>query len=147
MNPLQYALYRARKYAGNQLARLATQLDPPMSRQSGATRLPGSRVIKASFHFALPTPATEAQIEEWVKFELGGGTLSGSNPLSDHELSAMGNVHLGDTGLHEHLRFVGTPKRFSVYTSLKPEPYVGPTSTDIIMNPNHPALQPDDDNA
>lgn len=147
MNQFQYLLSCSRKWVGAHLARLATQLDPPVGRQSSGATLPRSRVIKATFHFSLPAPATEAEIEEWVKFELDGGMLSGNNALMDRELNLLGQVSLLDLGVHEHLRFVGTARKFKTFSSFRLSPYDGPTSTDIIMNPNHPALQPDDDNA
>jgi hypothetical protein len=59
--------------------------------------LPAGRVIKIELLAELPTAATKEQILEWVKFELGFGTLAYDNPLANHDLTAAREPVLSDT--------------------------------------------------
>lgn len=50
------------------------------------TTLPEGRLIKVEFELRLPIAATKEQVAEWVTFCIGGGSIQGDNPLSDHDL-------------------------------------------------------------
>ena len=44
--------------------------------------------IKVEFEIELPAIANSSQIEEWLEFELIGGSIDVGNPLSEHEIVA-----------------------------------------------------------
>ena len=47
------------------------------------------RTIYIGMTVIIPTDATDAQTEEWVKYELGySGEISVKNPLSDYDIEA-----------------------------------------------------------
>lgn len=60
--------------------------------------IPAGRVVELSMAFVLPAAATKADILEWVRFELGGGGLRLDCPLIHHELEAIREPTLTDTG-------------------------------------------------
>lgn len=43
-----------------------------------------SKRIKVEFELDLPVEASREEIEEWLKFELTGGAITGSNPLYEY---------------------------------------------------------------
>ena len=46
--------------------------------------------INVSFEADLPVDATEAEVREWVEFEIGAGSvLSNSNPLQNQSLEPL----------------------------------------------------------
>lgn len=49
-------------------------------------KIPEGALITVEFEMRLPISATDDEIDEWIKYELGGGSISGKNPLSAHEL-------------------------------------------------------------
>lgn len=54
------------------------------------------QVAKITFTVIPPENATPKQVEEWIKFQLGHGSINTSNPLQNTELNA-------DTILVEHI--------------------------------------------
>lgn len=58
--------------------------------------LPKGRIVEATFRFVVPESASKARIEEWVRFNLRGGSLA-DGPLADVDLESIGAVLLTDT--------------------------------------------------
>lgn len=143
MSPLEYDIRRIRIWLADLLKTMAHKIDPPSMRTGTSRVIPRSRLIKASFYFVLPGDATEAQVEEWLKYELNSSAIDNDNPLLEHAVETLGSVRLMDTRYHQHLRFIGLPGRFRSISSFHLHPYEGPTSDDILMNPDHPALERD----
>lgn len=102
--------------------------------------LPRSRLVKATFMFEVPRPASRAQIEEWLSFNLNSGSLGKDNPLFDEGLEAAGQMHLEDTGEHLHLRIYRHDGALHVQKLIESTPYGGPSVTDIATHEDHPAI-------
>ena len=45
-----------------------------------------SRKIKVSFYVTIKTDATDEQIQDWIEYELEGGMMKSSHPLSNQSL-------------------------------------------------------------
>lgn len=58
--------------------------------------LPKGRIVEATFRFVVPETASKGRIEEWVRFNLRGGSLA-DGPLADVDLESTGPVLLTDT--------------------------------------------------
>jgi len=61
-----------------------------------------SRIVKVEFELALPISASYEQVDEWVRYETGGGSISTENPLIDHEIECIRPPTLTDSGFHLH---------------------------------------------
>jgi hypothetical protein len=46
------------------------------------------REVEVSFKAYVPVEATDEEIEQWIEFELSGGSMPQSNPLSRHAVEA-----------------------------------------------------------
>jgi len=69
---------------------------------------PEGSLIMVEFEFRLPAAANGEQVDEWVSFELGNGTMRGDNPLCDHDLEFWQNApELTDTGLRGRIEDSG----------------------------------------
>lgn len=147
MNPIQYEFARGKAWLSDFFYLLSVRLghNDRLVRASAEVHLPRSRVLKASFHFSLAGRASQAEIEEWLTFSLGGGSMDGSNPLDGEDIDVIGQVILQDTGAHQHLEVEGTHARFTIRKELRTTPYTGPTMSDLVCNPNHPAFGPRDE--
>ncbi len=44
--------------------------------------------VRVTFEMEVPVQATDAEIEEWIRFKLGFWSIDNSNPLVDKSLSA-----------------------------------------------------------
>lgn len=71
--------------------------------------LPATRIVRVVFEIALPAAANREQIEEWILFGLGGGSM-GPNPLQNHEVEALSDLTLTDTGRHVRFRITEVEK-------------------------------------
>jgi hypothetical protein len=117
-----------------------------IARADPTLRLPASRVVSASFSFALPAAANQAQIEEWVRFCLGSGSIAASNPLADDELELQGQVTLKDSCAHRHIVAFREGGQLYLRSYLAADVYRGPSEMELITNPNHPLIQEGDPN-
>jgi hypothetical protein len=64
------------------------------------TQFAAGSLIRVTFEMRLPTAASEDQVDEWVGFELGGGSMSVDNPLCSYDLESWGySPLLTDTGM------------------------------------------------
>ena len=53
--------------------------------------LPKGTLVRVSFNFTLPIEVAEADLREWLEFELGGRCdMSGENPLRDYDVEGLG---------------------------------------------------------
>jgi hypothetical protein len=70
-------------------------------------------LLRVEFEIALPCDATEDEIDRWACFELGSGSISGSNPLCDHELVFWQHPPmLTNTGLVGRIEESGHQRRY-----------------------------------
>lgn len=70
------------------------------SQPGGGSLLPRGRIVRVTFDMIVPNAATRDDIEEWVRYETGGGSISLDNPLSDHNLEPHGFPVLQDLGVN-----------------------------------------------
>lgn len=59
-----------------------------------AFKMPAGTVVRVEFETILPVPATWDEVEEWVRLELGAGSMDTANPLSSHGLNDVRDVQL-----------------------------------------------------
>ena len=62
------------------------------------TVLRADRVIRAAFAFRLPADASKEEVLEWVSTFLGHGSMDTNNPLASHDVVAIVEPRLEDTG-------------------------------------------------
>ena len=60
--------------------------------------VPKGRIVNVAFSVAVPETASREEVLEWVTSGLGAGSLSMSNPLIDHDLEAITEPNLEDSG-------------------------------------------------
>lgn len=66
--------------------------------------LPAGRRIRVSFDAVLPAAATPDQVLDWMKYATAfTGSMSDNNPLADHEMEAVTEPELTDTGRHSNV--------------------------------------------
>jgi len=124
------------------LRRFADMIDSVSSADevSANTVLPRSRIVDIHFCAEIPEDATRQQIEEWVCSSLGGNSISGENPLSDHEMDVFGLVHLHDTGTHAHIAAYRHQGHLHISRTISTERYSGASIQEIITHADHPAI-------
>lgn len=60
--------------------------------------LPRGRIVRIDGEIILPAAATHNQVMEWVKFNMGWGSIKTSNPLHEYEVELNGEPILRDSG-------------------------------------------------
>lgn len=70
--------------------------------------LPEGRIIRIEFEARLPAAATKEQIDQWVAFELGSGSMPRDNPLGQHDLEYwQSKPALTDSGMNGRIEDFG----------------------------------------
>lgn len=98
-------------------------------------KLARSAVIKVEFYVAVPVGATLDEIDEWVSFEAGIGSIEAGNLLNDHDLEALNRPVLTFTGLylHERVEDLGNGT-YRTHREMLPEPFTGPSALSQVCD-------------
>lgn len=59
--------------------------------------VPSGRIVRVSFDVIMPTSASRAEVDEWISYSVGMGSISNANPLLAHDLTARDPPLLKDT--------------------------------------------------